>query len=264
MYIDIHTHAFHPKIAHKVVAQLEDHYNIKPVGTGLAEDLKERLNRAGFDRAVVLCAATTPAQVVPANAFARDLQTQYPDTFIAFGAIHPYCQDWEDHIAAMKKAGVRGLKFHPEFQNFFLDDPALEPILEAVGEDMLVMCHVGDSLPPEENPSCPYKLQALRRRFPKVRFIAAHMGGYLHWEHALKTYIGEPVYIDTSSALPLMNPALCAEIFRRHPREFILFGSDYPLFDPSEALYDVDHAFKLSDEAMDDLLLNSARALGLS
>ena len=48
MYIDIHTHAFHPKIAHKVVAQLEDHYNIKPVGNGLAEDLKERLTRAGL------------------------------------------------------------------------------------------------------------------------------------------------------------------------------------------------------------------------
>ena len=138
MYIDIHTHAFHPKIAHKVLAQLDDHYGIKPVGTGLAEDLKERLTRAGLNRAVVLCAATTPAQVIPANAFARDVQTRYPDTFIAFGAIHPYCEDWEDHIAVMKKAGVRGLKFHPEFQNFSLDDPALLPILEVVGEDMLV------------------------------------------------------------------------------------------------------------------------------
>ena len=43
MYIDIHTHAFHPKIAHKVLAQLDDHYGIKPVGTGLAEDLKSAL-----------------------------------------------------------------------------------------------------------------------------------------------------------------------------------------------------------------------------
>ena len=263
MHIDIHTHAFHPKIAHKVVAQLEDHYRIKPVGTGLAQDLADRLKRAGLDRGVVLCAATAPAQVVPANAFARSLEAEYPDTFIAFGAIHPACTDWEDHIAAMKKAGVRGLKLHPEFQNFFLDDPALAPILAAVGEDMLVMCHVGDSLPPEQNPSCPYKLQALRRRFPKVRFIAAHMGGFLHWEHALKTYIGEPVYIDTSSALTLMDPNLRDEIFKRHPREFILFGSDYPLFDPSEALYDLERSITLSDEALDDLLLNSARALGL-
>jgi hypothetical protein len=263
MYIDIHTHAFHPKIAHKVVAQLEDHYQIKPAGTGLAEDLKARLERAGLDMAVILCAATAPAQVIPANTFARDLQARYPDKFISFGSIHPDCPNWEEHITAMKKAGVRGLKFHPEFQNFWLDDPALLPILEAVGEDLLIMCHIGDQLPPKENPSCPYKLQALRRKFPKARFIAAHMGGYLHWEHALQTYIGEPVYIDTSSALPLMDPALRDEIFRRHPREFILFGSDYPLFDPGEALYDLERGFKLSDEELDDLLLNSARALGL-
>ena len=34
MFIDVHTHAFHPKIADKVVHQLENHYRIPPVGNG--------------------------------------------------------------------------------------------------------------------------------------------------------------------------------------------------------------------------------------
>ncbi len=263
MYVDIHTHAFHPKIAHKVIDQLRDHYHIQPQGNGLAEDLAARLAHGPLDMAVVLCAATTPAQVIPANKFARDIQAEYPERFISFGAIHPGCPDWEDQLLDMKKAGVLGIKLHPDFQNFFLDDPALLPLLDFIGEDMLVMCHVGDTLPPAQNPSCPYKLEALRQRFPKVRFIAAHLGGYLHWEHALKAYIGKPIYIDTSSALPFLDPALRDEIFRRHPREFILFGSDYPLFDPATEYDLLQKDLNWSDEAFDELMLNSARALGL-
>ena len=32
MFLDVHTHAFHPKIASKVITKLEDHYGIEPVG----------------------------------------------------------------------------------------------------------------------------------------------------------------------------------------------------------------------------------------
>lgn len=263
MYIDIHTHAFHPKIAEKVLAHLNAHYGIIPQGTGLAEDLISRLENGPISKAVVLCAATAPAQVTPANNFARSLQEKYPERLISFGAFHPHSPDWEDHLAFFKKNNVPGIKLHPDFQNFFLDDPALFPILEHIGQDMLVMCHVGDTAPPPLNPSCPYKLDALRRRFPKVRFIAAHMGGYLHWVHALKTFIGEPVYIDTSSSLSFMNPALRNEIFKRHPREFILFGSDYPLFDPTVEFKLLPKHLKLKDSELDSLMQNSAKALGM-
>ncbi len=263
MYIDIHTHAFHPKIAQKVLAQLNTHYGIVPQGTGLVEDLIKRLETGPLSMAVVLCAATSPAQVIPANNFARSLQKAHPGRVISFGALHPHCPDWEELLPALVKDGVRGIKLHPDFQSFFLDDPALWPILEHIGQDMLVMCHVGDTPPPAKNPSCPYKLDALRRRFPKVRFIAAHMGGYLHWEHALKTFIGSPVYIDTSSSLTFMDPNLRNEIFKRHPREFILFGSDYPLFDPNAEFRLLSRCLKLKDKELDDLMKNSARALGL-
>ena len=57
---DVHTHAFHPKIADKVVAQLHEHYDIKPEGTGLIEDLLVRERQAGVDKFVVLCAGHGP------------------------------------------------------------------------------------------------------------------------------------------------------------------------------------------------------------
>ena len=89
MYIDIHTHAFHPKIAHKAVEHLNDHYDVACAGTGTIVDLLQRERKAGLDRCVVLCAATAPAQVIPANSYAISLQRAYPDQVIAFGMCTP-------------------------------------------------------------------------------------------------------------------------------------------------------------------------------
>ncbi|MFW6005253.1 MAG: amidohydrolase, partial [Desulfonatronovibrionaceae bacterium] len=44
MSMDFHTHVFHPKIAHKVLKQLRNHYGITPVGTGLVDDLLRMLD----------------------------------------------------------------------------------------------------------------------------------------------------------------------------------------------------------------------------
>lgn len=263
MFIDFHTHPFHPKIAAKVCDYLHNHYKIPPVGTGMAEDLIERLNRARIDMAVGLCAATHVDQVGPANAFSIELGRKYPDRIIPFGAMHPHCVNWEDHLSTIRKAGLKGIKFHPDFQGFSMTDPALEPILEEIGDELMVMWHVGDLPVPEKNPSCPYKLNALRKKFPRARFIAAHLGGYQHWEHALKAYIGEPIYIDTSSSLSFLDEAMIKEILRRHPREFVLFGSDYPLFDANQEIWLLEHKAGLKESEIDEILSNGAKALGL-
>ena len=42
MYIDIHTHAFHPKIAHKAVDHLNDFYSVNCAGDGTIAHLLER------------------------------------------------------------------------------------------------------------------------------------------------------------------------------------------------------------------------------
>ncbi len=250
--IDIHTHAFHPKIADKVCAQLQAHYGIQPTGSGLVEDLLARLRRADLDRAVVLCAATAPAQVIPANNWVMALQREHPQV-VAFGTLHPDYADWEAELERLYAAGIRGLKFHPEFQGFRMDAPALKPIMEAAQERFAFLFHVGDRLPPQDNPSCPYKLAALLRDFPKARILAAHMGGYLHWGAALEVLAGRRVYFDTSSTLPFIPEQQLRELWRRHPRELILFGSDYPLYDPGQELQRLQQRLHLRDSELEAL-----------
>ena len=94
MFIDIHTHAFHTKIARKAIAQINAAYAMDCAGDGSIEHLLAREQAAGIHRFAVLCAATVPAQVIPANNYAISLQKKYPQV-IAFGSMHPGYKNFE-------------------------------------------------------------------------------------------------------------------------------------------------------------------------
>jgi len=250
MFYDVHTHAFHPKIAHKVTTQLQDHYGIPPVGNGTLNDLLKRERKAGMDRLVLHSAATDPSQVIPANNWAIDLNRQYEEV-VAFGTMHPGYTEAEKEFDRLEAKGIQGLKFHPDFQGFRLDDPQFYQLMEMINGRFILMIHVGDALPPDENPSCPRKLAAVRRAFPKSRIIAAHLGGYQHWKYVPEHLCGLDIWMDTSSSLPFITDEELKAIWNNHPKDRLLFGSDYPLFDPTEALYRLQTRLKLSDAELE-------------
>jgi len=235
VFTDTHTHVFHPKIAEKAINQLHAHYGIHPQGTGVLADLLSRADRAGIARVVVHTAATDPSQVIPANNWALDMERQSPRV-TAFGTLHPDYAEPEKELARLRAAGIKGLKFHPDFQGFFLDDPKFYALMEMIGDEFTLMIHVGDTLPPEKNPSCPLKMAKLRRAFPGPRLIAAHLGGYSHWRYAVEHLAGLDVFLDTSSSLSFIDDDTLRELLAKHPAEQLLFGSDYPLFDPADEI----------------------------
>ena len=264
MYIDIHTHAFHPKIAHKAVDHLNSFYSITCSGDGTIANLLEREQEAGLEKCVVLCAATAPAQVIPANNYAISLQREHPEQVIAFGTVHPAYENWEKELARLKAAGIRGIKLHPDFQSFWLDDPRLLPIFEAAQKDFVFEIHIGDKTTPDKNPSCPYKLASILRQFPGIRVIAAHFGGYRMWSHALDVFSGnnfENLWFDTSSTTPFATPELAHKLLRTFPRERILFGTDWPLYDPVEELQRLQSLGGLSDSEMEVIMSNASALL---
>ena len=264
MYIDIHTHAFHPKIAHKAVDHLNSFYSITCSGDGTIANLLERESEAGLEKCVVLCAATAPAQVIPANNYAISLQREHPDQVIAFGTVHPGYDNWESELARIKAAGIRGIKLHPDFQSFWLDDPRLLPIFEAAQKDFVFEIHIGDRTSPEKNPSCPYKLASILRQFPGIRVIAAHFGGYRMWSHALEVFSDnrfENLWFDTSSTTPFATPELAHKLLNTFPRERILFGTDWPLYDPVEELQRLQTLGGLSDSEMEIIMSNASTLL---
>lgn len=260
MLFDAHTHAFNPKIADKAVNFLEKHYGMQPAGTGTIEDLLKRLDRAGLDKALLYTAATDPSQVIPANNWSIKLKNDHPQV-VSFGTMHPDYQDMEKELDRLADNDIHGLKFHPDFQGFFLDNPNFMQLMEMIGDRFTLIFHIGDKLPPGQNPSCPISLAKLRQEFPKPKIIAAHMGGYLHWKWAKEYLVGKDIYMDTSSSLPFIDPEDLHFIFQAHPRERILFGSDYPLFDPGEEMYRVKSMLKLTDDQLEEIMTNAEQLI---
>ena len=224
-YIDMHSHIFPPGVAEKVIHALETYYGSRWVGTGELDDLLRNLRRARISRCVIFSSATKPSQVIPINNFLSRLQSQYPELLLAFGTLHPDFPDCRAEIARMRELGLHGLKFHPDFQQFNIDDPRMDGIYEAVGDSMPLLFHVGDC---RTQYSKPERLLRVHRKFPSLKLIAAHMGGYSEWDRAWNSLIGQEIWLDISSTIKFIGPEEVRRMVEAHGADRVLFASDYP------------------------------------
>ena len=260
--IDIHTHVFHEKIADKAVQHLADHYKLGQPYPGTAADLKQKLDDAGIDKAVALCAATNAAQVIPANNWAITMKKNYP-YFIPFGTLHTDYADWKSEMDRLYAAGIRGLKFHPDFQKIDMLNPVLYDMMEEAKGKFTVLFHVGDVFPPEVNYSSPQKLAKILKAVPGIEVVAAHLGGYRHWPWVVESLKGLDFYMDTSSALLYIDDENLKNIMNNFPHECFLFGSDYPIGDPAREVGLVRKRLGFSEDELEKLFTRASGLIGL-
>lgn len=248
MLIDCHAHAFADKIADKAVQQLIDYYQIKTSNGGRLTDLINAANQAHLDAFILLVAATKPEQVKPANDWVLEVAAKsrseseqctgrtHAPQIIPFGTYHPADPNWLTEVNRLKRSGIKGIKLHPEFQGIDLADPGLNPFFEEIGADFVLMIHIGDPKVSLANLSTPQKVAAIIKKFPKLKVIAAHLGGFCFWNDVLTELAGKELYLDTSSALQYIDSEMLKRIISKHGSSRILFGSDYPLNTPQQEL----------------------------
>ena len=228
--IDAHAHIYPEKIAKKATDTIGVFYDIEmemPAGT--AERLLEEGRRAGVSRYVVHSVATTAHQVRSINEFIRREMVAHPE-FIGFITLH---QDLtEDEVRAevdwAVENGFRGIKLHPDFQKFNIDDEVAQKFYRAASGRLPILFHVGDD---RYDYSKPERLVRMARRYPELTFIAAHFGGYRCWDDA-PLYAGLPnVYFDTCSSLPFISPERARQIIDMLGAERFFFATDFPMWD---------------------------------
>ena len=248
--INAHAHIYPQKIAAKATDAIGDFYGEKmetPEGT--AERLIEDGRRAGIARHVVHSVATTAHQVRSINEFIKREVEAHPE-FIGFITLHQDLSDEElcDEVEWALDNNMRGVKLHPDFQRFNVDDECAERIYRAVGSRMPILMHIGDDRYEFSKPS---RLVTIARKYPEVAFIAAHFGAYRRWDEA-GIYRGlDNVYFDTSSSLPYISAKAAENIIRTYGVERFLFATDFPMW---SAAGELERFYKIS-------LTDSERAL---
>lgn len=230
--IDMHTHIFPDKIAFKAVKAIGDYYGVGMSKSGTVSNLIESGRSIGVSKFVVHSSATTVEQVCSINKYIYTTQAAHPE-FIGFATLHPDMADVACEVKNIIDLGLKGIKLHPEFQNFAIDDESMMPIYKEIEGRLPVLIHMGDK---NSDLSSPLRLASVLDRFPDLVVIAAHFGGYQMWELSCEHLIGKRLYMDTSSSLYFISPTRALDMIKRHGVEKMLFGSDFPMWDHQEEL----------------------------
>ncbi len=266
MLIDFHTHAFPDSLAPRAMAALSEPIRVPPVTDGTLDGLDSLMRLSGIDRSVICNIATNAHQTENVNSFAIRTLRERGDRFTPLGSIHPDYPHPEREIDRLHGAGIPGLKLHPDYMGFFIDDPAFDDIFSLCSEyGMFVLIHAGfDVYSPALIHATPERILRRLERSPETVLVAAHFGGNALYDEVEETLIGHDLYIDASLGM-LMNldPAQAARLLGKHDAERILFGSDCPWASPLETFRWLD-ALPLPADRKEKLFYrNAVRLLGL-
>ncbi|MDX9867472.1 MAG: amidohydrolase family protein [Kiritimatiellia bacterium] len=232
---DFHAHLYPDALARNVVEALARRFGNPAAFDGTVDGMTRELAVSGLCGALNLPVATRPDQVRSINDWAA---ANNRGPVYSLATLHPDTRDIPGTLEALRAAGFRGIKLHPEYQAFRLDDPRLAPVWEtcpALG--LFVFLHAGGErvfTPPFH--STPSDVAALLDRYPELTLVAAHLGGFQMWDEAEERLIGRPLYLDLSHTFFWMPDTQILRMVRRHGADRILFGSDAPWQKPAAVL----------------------------
>lgn len=231
--IDAHAHIFPQKIADKAVASIGNFYGIEmDYNSGISEVLLESGQTINVEKYLVCSTATKPEQVLPINDFVYE-ECQKHQEFIGFATLHPDMEGLEQEVERILQRGFHGIKLHPDFQQFHIDDEKALEIYRLVEGKLAILFHTGDE---RYEYSKPTRLARVCDKFPDLRCIAAHFGGYKCWDEAYAVYDSKNIFMDTSSSLFTMSREQALEFIDKFGVSQFFFGTDFPMWRHKEEL----------------------------
>ncbi len=259
MIIDFHTHIFPDKVAAAAIPKLEKAGGITAHTNGTRQGLLDSMAQAGVDKSVVCAIATRPEQFEPILNWAAEFADE---RLIPFPSVHPAAPDCLCQIDRIKEAGFKGIKMHPYYQEFYLDEARLTPIYERISaRGLILLLHTGFDLAfPKIRRADPARILQVTEQFPKLKLVASHLGAWCLWDEVRDILCGREIYMDISFALDFLTPAQARNIIINHPADFLLFGSDSPWTD-QKATLDLLSRLDLETDLQDKIMGGNASRL---
>lgn len=257
MYIiDAHAHIFPAKIAQKAVNNIGSFYGLPMTANGEAKDLIQSGKQAGISRFIVSSTATQTEQVRAINSFICQSVKQYKE-LTGLITLHPdnTVKEIDAEINFALSNGLKGIKLHPDFQKFQIDDRKAYNIYSAAQGVLPILFHTGDK---RFNYSNPQRLAKVAKTFKNLKCIGAHFGGYSEWEK-VSCYKDTPnVYFDTCSSLSFLSADKANEIIAELGADRFMFATDFPMWRHKEEL-ELFLRLELDSSAAQKILYKNAR-----
>ena len=232
LIFDSHTHIFPDKVAERALEHLRHLAHELPTFTqGTAVSQEATAFRYGYTGWMNCPVVTNEHQMRSVNDWVAGLN-HWPH--LSLGGIFPNAPMAVvlEEIHRIKKLGLYGIKFHPEYQGFRPLDPKFDPMWQAMrDEELPAFFHAGADVAyfSQEQNSWPADFARLAERIPGLTIVCAHLGGWLNWDLVESDLCGAPVYLDTAFAKCWMpDQEQYERIIRKHGVDKVLFGTDSP------------------------------------
>jgi predicted TIM-barrel fold metal-dependent hydrolase len=242
MIVDVHTHAFRcpEHIADSFLREAEIARG-RPMNLNITWE-EYRAAMEPVEKAIVFGLKARHVGIVVPDDFIAEFVQHDPERLIGFCCVDPnesaYREDFEHALDDLHLAGI---KLAPMYADFSPLDARLTPIYERAERDSLpVLAHTGTTFC-EFAPLAhtrPILIDELAMRFPRLKFIMAHLGH--PWEPETLVVIRKHpnVWADLSALYyrpwQLYNSLVLAQEYGVMKK--ILFGSDYPFATPSDSI----------------------------
>jgi len=231
--IDFHAHAFPDQVAESAIPYLEEEGGVKAIYDGRVASLLGLMDRDGVEKSVICSIATQPSQFEAILGWSKQIRS---DRIIPFPSFHPNDLQAVEQISRIKAEGFKGIKMHPYYQQFFLDDEKLYPAYEKISElGLILVMHTGfDIAFPRIRRCDPQQILNVLTRFPELKMVTTHLGAWQQWGEVEDLLAGRKIYMDISYTLDQIDPQTARRIILKHPKEYILFGTDSPWSGPQQ------------------------------
>lgn len=257
MIIDFHTHAYTDALATRAAAAVPKDSPYAPSFDCTIEGLKKQMQRCGIDKSVVLNIANKPENTTKVNDFALSLLNE--SSIIPFGSVHPYYKNYKYEFDRLWNEGIRGIKFQPYTQKYYVNDPIAFEIYEtALNMGFIILFHCGYDLMIPGDYGNVKAVSEVASSFKGAKIVAAHLGGWKMWDEAAETLPKTEIYVDCSFSLGFLTEA--ENYLSAFDEKRILFGTDTPWANPEKEIQNVKN-LKISDEFKDKIFYKNALKL---
>ncbi|MEM7410133.1 MAG: amidohydrolase family protein [Myxococcota bacterium] len=232
-----------------------------PVSTTVA-----LMDAAGVDRALI-SAWVGPRNVMISNDEVAGFIAEAPDRFVGVGSVD--ISRPMDAVAEVRRCveelGFKGIRVLPWLWEIPPTDRRFYPVYVACCEMGVPFCtqigHTGPLMTSEVGR--PIYLDQVALDFPELVIVGGHIG-YPWTEEAIAVATKhENFYIDTSAYTARRYPPELVRYLRRHGAKKVLFGTNYPMMTPAQALGGLDELELDADTRALFLAGNAERVYGL-